>query len=351
MKKKISLFIAIVLVINLSLAGCKKNPQDVVEAEVLLDEAQSKIDYTSIEGVNIPPKSHISFVGMDSKKPYWQAVEVGAQKAVDDLNESLQYEGEDKIKLVFESPSSGMEVEEQINMIDGILSENPTLLCMAAIDFNSFQAQFETAKENKIPVIAVDSGVSNGLEAAFCATDNFEAGKEAARQISQMLEGKGNIAILSHNPETQTSKDRIEGFTEEIKEHHPGLGIVEIAYENKDELLDVTASKVLEEHPEVDAYFGTNEDTILSILQACKDEKRDDIVTVGFDAGEKQVRAIKDGSLSGAVSQNPYGMGYVSIVAGARAIANMPNDKRVDTGFTWISKENIESEEIEKYLY
>ena len=45
------------------------------------------------------------------------------------------------------------DVEKQIDLIDTVLSENPSILCIAAIDRQSCEAQLEMAAENDIPVV------------------------------------------------------------------------------------------------------------------------------------------------------------------------------------------------------
>jgi ribose transport system substrate-binding protein len=351
MNKKLLRLLGVLLICTLIVSGCDKGAGDLVAAKELLNDAESKIDYSSIDGMNLPPGTKIAFVTKDSGKSYWKAVQTGAQRAVDDLNEALGYEGEDKVKIVFTSPSSELEVEEQINLVDGILAENPSVLCLAAIDFQSLQAQFELARENQIPVIAVDSGVSNQLEESICATDNVAAGREAAVKMADLMEEEGEVAVLSHYAKTQSSIERVLGFTQEIEENYPYIHITEVDYQEDDESLADTALETLEANPRIKAYFGTNEDAALGIISACEEMNREDIIIVGFDSGNKQIKAVKDGTESGIISQNPYGMGYASVVAGARAVLKMGNDKFIDTGFRWISKENIEIEEIQKYLY
>ena len=50
-----------------------------------------------------------------------------------------------------------------------------------------------------------------------------------------------------------------------------------------------------------------------------KEAEREEIAVVGFDAGKTQKEAIKDGREAGVIAQNPYGMGYATAVAAARA--------------------------------
>ena len=58
-----------------------------------------------------------------------------------------------------------------------------------------------------------------------------------------------------------------------------------------------------------------------------------------------------EGVLYGTVCQNPYGMGYATIVMAARAAAGLPNSQFVDSGFQWLDSGNINNEENQKYLY
>ena len=44
-------------------------------------------------------------------------------------------------------------------------------------------------------------------------------------------------------------------------------------------------------------------------------------------------------------------MGYASVIAAARAALGMANEANIDTGYVWMTKDNIDSEEIERMLY
>lgn len=350
-RRKLKIAQIVLITLPFSFMGCKNQSSETYGAEIVAEAGESKIDYRSTEGILLPPQTTIAFVSASSQGDYWRAVKAGAQTAVEDLNDELGYEKDDKIKIVFQSPLEGEEVDEQINLVDGILSENPEILCVAALDMNSFQAQFEAAKEDRIPVIAVDSGVRNDLADVTCATDNEAAGREAAIQVSQELNGKGAVAILSHSKDMQSAISRIEGFQKEMQEHHPEIKIVNISYDDRKGDLKKRVEEVMEEYPELDGYVGTNEDTTLTLLSCMREKKNEEIAIFGFDSGEKIKKAIEQGWQVGTVSQNPYGMGYASVVAGSRAFLHMENDTFVNTGFIWVTEDNIEEEEVQKYLY
>ena len=51
------------------------------------------------------------------------------------------------------------------------------------------------------------------------------------------------------------------------------------------------------------------------------------------------------------IVQNPFGMGYASVIAASRASLGMANEAYIDTGYLWVTKENIESKEVQQMLY
>ena len=107
------------------------------------------VDYTSLEELNPVPGSHIAVVVKNTKSAFWQTVKKGMTAAVKDLNEKMGYKGEDKVKLSFEGPTDELDVESQINTIDAVLAENPSVLCLSAIDMESCSAQLEEPWEMK----------------------------------------------------------------------------------------------------------------------------------------------------------------------------------------------------------
>lgn len=315
----------------------------------VLKEQAGTYDYTSLEELTPEPGSHIAVVVKNTKTGFWKSVKKGMDAAVADLNAKMGYKGEDKIKISFEGPGSETDVESQINIIDAVLSENPSILCLAAIDMESCQAQVEEATLNGIPVVVLDSGVQSELVNAVCATDNYAAGTEAARKMAEALGEKGQVAIMAHVETSESSQKRVAGFTDEMK-NHPEIEIVNISYENEETSMSELAEAVLKLYPEVKGYYCTNEIATNNVLDIVNTSNKE-VKVIGFDSGEKQIKAVKDGVELGMFAQNPYGMGYATIVAGVRADQGLENDAFINTGYQWIDSTSIELPEYKNYLY
>lgn len=315
-----------------------------------LRENGSSIDYTSLEEINLEAGSHIAVVVKSTKNGFWTSVKRGMDAAVADLNEKLGYKGDDKIKLTFEGPSDETDVEDQINIIDTVLGENPDVLCLSAIDMDSCQAQLEAAEENGIPVIVLDSGVKTGNVNATCVVDNYQAGVQAAVKLADTIGGSGKIAVMTHVESAQNCQEREQGFTETIAEKYPDIEIVNISHQNEETSVSEMAESVLKLFPDVKGYFCTNENVSGDVLDAISASGKE-VAVVGIDAGKKQKDAIKSGKEVGVLVQNAYGMGYATVVAAARAVLGMENDESINPGMEWIDSENISDERYANYLY
>lgn len=325
------------------------NMADDLTMQVLKEQAGTR-DYTSLEELNPEPGSHIAVVVKDTKSSFWTTVKKGMDQAVKDLNQKMGYKGEDKIKISFEGPSDETDVESQINIIDAVLSENPTVLCLAAIDMESCGAQLEAAAENDIPVVVLDSGVQSELINTICATDNYALGAEAAKKLAEAIGGQGQIAVMTHVAASQTSRDRETGFTEEIANNYPEIEIVNISHENEETSMTEMAEAVLKLYPDVKGYFCTNENASNAVLDAVGASEKE-VLVLGVDAGKKQIDAVKKGSEMGTFVQNSYGMGYATIIAAVRADLELENDAFINCGYQWIDGSNIELPEYANYLY
>lgn len=108
---------------------------------------------------------------------------------------------------------------------------------------------------------------------------------------------------------------------------------------------------ILEKHPDVKGIYTTNETTAKLVLSVLEELDGNDVKVVSFDGGKEQLERLEEGSLDGLIVQNPYGIGYATVVACARAILSQGNEAEVNAGFTWVTRDNMDSEAIQKMMY
>ena len=79
--------------------------------------------------------------------------------------------------------------------------------------------------------------------------------------------------------------------------------------------------------------------------------KRDDVVVIGYDSGQAQMDAIRNGVMAGAITQNPVGIGYETVKAAVAAAKGESVPANIDTGFYYYDKSNIDDADIKAVLY
>lgn len=390
MKKRFRMM-ALVLSLALLGSGCSKTPANggestnanVNNTANTEDENQSKLDalnpdaYGNVEGLTLEPGSYISIIGRYSGDSYWKEVEAGAKQAVADINTLLGYKGNDKIKLTFSAPSERDNVDEQINILDAELARYPVAIAIAAVDTTACQVQFEAAADNGAPIVTFDSGSDYADIASHVSTNNIEASKTAANKLATLMERSGEVAVFVQDSFSMTAKERGQGFVEELAASFPDVSVVNIYH--LDELgtmaANIAAEKnaalaegeqeidpasitqkevvqyILEKNPNLKGIYTTNLDTTQLVADVLSSLERDDLYFVGFDGGEEQLKLLEDDVVDGLVIQNPYGMGYAAVVSAARAVLELGNEAFVDSGYTWVTKDNMKEADIKKMLY
>lgn len=430
MKKRVFMAVFLAACMTVGVCGCSSaDEEDVFTGDTPeVPEWQENLDaispavYADIGELDLEPGTYISVIGKTENSSYWQQVAAGVQQAADDINERLGYSGSDAVRVLFNAPADGEDIDEQVNILDEEMARYPDVIAIASIDENASEVQFDLAIANGISIVAFDSGNSYQGIQCTCMTNNTEAAAMGAEKLCEAIGESGEVALIVPDSVSGNAKDRVSAFQQEISENHPGVSIVETIYmdqidkikrEAAAEELGVSAEELaewtaeaeggqtaadeaqaesdgtdadgdtsenisdeartrledidsiagrmsdedaivyyLEKHPDLKGCFGTNDETVLLGAQALQSMgKTEDIVMMGFDAGKDQLSALSDGSIDGLVVQNPFGMGYATVVAAARTALEIGNEAQVDTGFVWVDAENMEDESIQPMLY
>lgn len=367
-------------------AGCAKEEKkptftgdttEEPEYQMNLNEISPTV-YSEVRGLELEPGTYISIIGKDESSAFWKNVKKGAMQAAEDLNAELGYSGSDKIKVTYNAPAKEEDIDEQVNILDEELARYPNVIGIASIDEDACTVQFDLATENGIPVIALDSG--NNYPGIQCTvkTDNQDAARTGAYKLADEMGRDGSILLLVHDSKSETGKVRAESFKTEIQDNYPNIQIAETIYcdeldklkktiveeTQKDLTEEERAAAVekmtdedvilyyLEKHPEIKGLFGTNNvATQLAVSTLKNADEGEAKVVMGFDAGEEQIESLQNGEIAGLVVQNPFGIGYASVIAAARTVLQIGNEAEVLTGYAWVTKENLESESIQKMIY
>lgn len=369
---------AVMLCTAISMAACAGEDTSDKDSVVLGQEEEESADqtklnmiqpqaYSTVEGLNLEKGSYISIIGKSEDSEYWDEVKRGAEDAVDELNEALGYSGKDEIKVTYNAPGHEGDVDEQINILDEELDRYPIAVGIAVIDKTACEVQFDLATENNIPIVGMDSP-SDYPGLMLVSTNNQEAGATAADKMAGLLNEQGEVLLFIQDNISGSAKQREAGMISQFQSQYPNITVSGIYYMDElDSMKEETAEKlgkaaenvtdeeviqqILVDHPNAKGCIAANEETTKMLIDACEVSERDDIQLIGFDGGETLTEALEDGKVEGLIVQNPYGMGYATVVAAARSALNMANEANIDTGYAWVTQDNMEETAIKNMLY
>lgn len=122
------------------------NTPEVPEWQACLDAISPDV-YADIGDLDLEPGTYISVIGKTENSSYWKQVAAGVQQAADDINERLGYSGSDEVRVLFNAPADGEDIDEQVNILDEEMARYPDVIAIASIDENASEVQFDLAIE------------------------------------------------------------------------------------------------------------------------------------------------------------------------------------------------------------
>ncbi|MDA0169765.1 ABC transporter substrate-binding protein [Solirubrobacter taibaiensis] len=285
---------------------------------------------------------YIAIVSKGFQHQFWQAVKQGAE-------EEAKAKG---AKITFEGPPTEQDIEQQVTMLTNAIQKKPAAIGFAALDSKASAPLMDQAKAENIPVIAFDSGVESDVPLTTAATDNVAAAAEAAKHMSELLGGKGKVAMVVHDQTSQTGIQRRDGFIDYMKANAPGIELLPVQYGGGDQAKSADIAKsILQANPDLKGFYGANEGSAIGIVKGVQESGKKGLTIIGFDSGKAQIDAIKSGEMAGAITQNPVGMGKELVNAALKAVNGDTLPKVIDTGFYFYDKNNIDDPEIAAVLY
>src|ERR687892_47871 len=247
-----------------------------------------------------PDQPYIAIVSKGFQHQFWQAVKQGAE----------QEAAKQGVRISFEGPASESEVESQVTMLQNALGRQPDALGFAALDSRAAAPMLQQARTSNIPVIAFDSGVESPIPLTTAATDNKAAAGEVAKHMAEALGGTGKVALVVHDQTSITGQNRRDGFLEWMKANAPGIQVLDPQYGGGDQAKSADITKaIIAANPDLKGIYAANEGSAIGVLRGVAESGKTGLTVIGFDSGTGQIEAIRNGTMYGAVTQDPIGMG------------------------------------------
>lgn len=229
--------------------------------------------------------------------------------------------------------------------IDGVI-------CTAG-EANTMIPAINRAIAGKIPVITFDSDAPDSNRLCFVGTNNYQAGYEAGKAMGQWLGDDARIGICTF-PGPDHLKKRQDGFEAGLKDAAPGAKIVAVVNDEGDVAkAETQVTAMLQANKEINGVFGAHGNPGPGAAAAVRSLGLQGKVSImAFDFGMPVIELIEKGEIRGTVGQNPYLMGYMSMMLAyaARHPTEVPSMFKdfghvptagIDTGVKILGKEDV----------
>nr|WP_291746084.1 ABC transporter substrate-binding protein [Bauldia sp.] len=275
----------------------------------------------------------------------------GADAAAEALGQDLLFQG-----------ASEWNVTLQVPVLDAVIARKPDAILIAPTDKVQLVEPLKKANDAGITVVCVDTFIGNGVfqtgagdadfPISYVASDNVLGGVMAARALAQSIGEKGKVYVSNVKPGVSTTDQREEGFKQEMA-NHPDIEVLETQF-NDDDANKAAAQvqAVIGRVPDLAGVFGANLFSASGTANGVKQAgKQGEVKIAAFDAPQSVVQELKDGTFEIVIAQHPAEIGYFGVVAAYAHLTGNPVPTHIGTGFTVMTKDNIDDPNVSKYLY
>jgi ABC-type sugar transport system substrate-binding protein len=323
--------LAAVAVIGLSVAACSSSGSS---------SPKSSSSGSASSGL---AKNNLELIVGTKSDDFYITMECGAEAEAKKLGAKLTVNG-----------PADFSVSEQAPILNSVAASKPDALMVAPTDAKALDPELNRIQSAGTKIIFVDTSSSDAsLGVSRISTDNVGGGKVAADNLGQQIGGKGTIAVINVNPGISTTDARIQGFQAEMKAKYPNVKVLATQYDN--DSAATAASQVssdISAHPDLAGVFATNvlsaQGAATGVQHAGKTGK---VKVATFDAEPQQITFLKANTIQLAVAQDPYLEGQDAVQQALNAANGKAVTKTIGTPLTAITRSNVNSPSVQKYIY
>ncbi|SKB02599.1 ribose transport system substrate-binding protein [Sporosarcina newyorkensis] len=316
MTKKIMLFLSLCSVLLL-LSACNGAEKNSVKGAEKSDEDESY---------------KFGFILKTINSEYWKVLMAGANDAAEELG----------VEVSFLGPQEETQFEQQVKMIEDQIATGVDALVVAASQPDAMISVLNTAHKKDISVVIADTDMDFEDKVTYIGTKNYDAGKLGGEYLSEFLSGGDKVAIIRGPFGSETHEERTKGFQDALKDKNIEF-IVQDAESDRVKAVNVMEN-ILTSNPDVKAVFATADEMALGAYTTLENKKATGIHLIGFDGTPDGLQAVLEGKMLANVSQSPYQIGYQSVYSAYKARKGEEVEKRIDSGTSVITKDNVEEQ-------
>jgi LacI family transcriptional regulator len=239
------------------------------------------------------------------KNDFYKQVKNGLDSALDE-NKDMGFD-------VIYREMIDFSIDEQLASINDMKDAGVDALCLVAIDHDEIRKALNALEST--PIITFISDISDVNKLCFVGNNLEQSGRVAYDLISKLLNGVGNVAIITTALNLSAHKKRLRGFKNKLNECHDAIKIIEIAENHDDDQSSFDIIKALFlSKIKVDAVYSTTGLGIDGLGRGLEtyDQKGNTKVVVSDKIAATKA-LLKKSVIDFTICQDPFQEGYMPL--------------------------------------
>jgi simple sugar transport system substrate-binding protein len=241
--------------------------------------------------------------------PWWAPVIKGSQLAGQMLNVKVVYSGPEKFSI-----------QALVDLLNSAIAAKPQGIILTITDYKALDEPARRAISQGIPIIAVnvpDPRPANQRipYLSYVGQNEYDAGYYLAKYLIDKGYKPKRVVIGIHEVGHVGLETRAKGITDAITQAYPGTPVEKLDITTDPTKAAEAFKNYLTKYPDTDVIFTLGPLGAHPALQVLKEKNlvgKVHLLTVDID--DVILKAIENGELEAAVSQQPFAQGFLPVV-------------------------------------
>lgn len=285
----------------------------------------------------------VGIVVKTATNAHFQDIAYGAALAGKDLG----------VEVLIDNTATEADIDGQITKCEDMITKGVDALILTANDSKGVATAVESAHDNKVKFVTVDTEIENlwGDAVAeympnYIGVDHTQMAYEMAKQIFDKVGGKGNVIILRGVDAASSSQERTAGFEKAIAEYD-GINLIESQSASYDQATaQTTMSDILQSKKDVDVVLCCNDLMAVGAVNALKENNikvggEDGVLVAGIDGNLIALESIEAGEIYASAYDWSILQGYYAVQQAVALVKGESVEAETWTPDTIITAENV----------
>jgi len=208
----------------------------------------------------------------------------------------------------------GFDHKTHMAAIDELLAQNPGALCVSTVDIPPMREYINKIVESGIPVVAVNTDLTDTKRLFYIGCDYLKSGRTAAGLLSLMAFERLKLLIVTGSLQVKGHNERITGFCRMLRQNKVPYQLVDVFESlDNDDYAYTTTLKTLRENPRINCIYITAAG-VAGVCRAVQElglQKK--LRVISYDDTHATRKLVDEGVIDCIICQEPRVQGYRAI--------------------------------------